>query len=147
MTQLMLFTLGLAIAGQVVYQIGQRAVPHDAPPLMVLAAAYFAAGVLCLVLGWPFGLYSGGLKLKSAFDWPTWLIAAAIVAIEMGYLTAFRSGWTIGTAFATASSVTIIALAVIGWIAYHHSLSVRQVAGLAFACIGVWLLCSGARPP
>lgn len=46
MTQSLLVTLGLALVGQVLYQIAQRAVPADASPLIVLAAAYFAAGGL-----------------------------------------------------------------------------------------------------
>lgn len=116
MTQWMLATLGLAIVGQIVYQIGQRSVPANASPLAVLAVAYFAAGVLCFVLAWPFGALASGVNLRSALAWPTWLIAIAIVAIEVGYLTAYRSGWTIGTAFVTASTVTAFALALVGWV-------------------------------
>jgi drug/metabolite transporter (DMT)-like permease len=145
MTQLMAATLGLCIVGQILYQIGQRAVPHDASPFLVLMVAYFAAGALCLVMAWPFGVYTGGVNLRSSLGWPTWLIAIAIVAIEIGYLTAYRSGWTIGTAFVTASTVTVLALSLIGWMALGNSISVRQLAGLACSCIGVWLLSTGAR--
>jgi drug/metabolite transporter (DMT)-like permease len=140
MTQWMSITLGLAIVGQVIYQIAQRAVPPDASPLAVLALAYFAAGLICVALAWPFGAFAPGIHLRSAFAWPTWLIALAIVAIEVGYLTAYRSGWTLGTAFATSSTVTLVALALIGWLARGDTLSGRQLAGLACSCAGVWLL-------
>jgi multidrug transporter EmrE-like cation transporter len=147
MTQWMLVTLGLAIAGQVVYQIAQRAVPHDASPLMVLAVAYFAAGALCLGLGWPFGVYAGGAKLRLALGWPTWLIAVSVVAIEIGYLTAYRSGWTIDTAYAAASCVTLFILALVGWSAIGNTFSLRQLGGLICACVGVWLLSTGGKTP
>ena len=142
----MLGTLGLATAGQVVYQIGQRFVPKDAQPLMVLTVAYLAATALCVALAWPWGALSGGLNFRSALGWPTWVIAISIVAIEIGYLTAYRSGWTIGTAFTVASTLTVFALAVVGRLALGESLSLRQVLGLALSCVALWLLSGGSRP-
>jgi len=140
MTPSMIATLGLAILGQIVYQVGQRAVPANASPFAVLVVAYFVAGLLSLCLAWPFGAVMSAISLRSAFAWPTWVIALAIVAIEFGYLTAYRSGWTIGSAFAIASTVTIVALALVGWVFLGNTLSVRQVAGLACSSAGVWLL-------
>src|SRR5579871_4971971 len=145
MTKWMCITLGLAVVGQVVYQIGQRAVPPDASPLAVLTAAYFAAGLLCLALAWPLGAFGSGVHLRSAFAWPTWIIAISIVAIEVGYLTAYRSGWTLGNAFATCSTATLISLALVDWLSLGGTISARQLAGLLCACAGVWLL--SARAP
>ena len=140
MTQSMLLTLGLAIVGQVLYQIGQRAVPAEASPFAILAIAYFAAGMLCAGLAWPFGAFAPGASLRSVLGWPTWLIAGAIVAIEVGYLLAYRSGWTLGTAFATASAITVATLALIGCAANGQVMSGKQLAGLGLSCLGVWLL-------
>jgi multidrug transporter EmrE-like cation transporter len=145
MTQAMVVTLGLVIIGQIFYQVGQKAVPVNAPPFAVLAIVYFAAGLLCVGLAWPFGTFGSTVSWRAALAWPTWLIAAAIVAIEVGYLTAYRAGWTLGTAFATASTVTIVTLALIGWLAHGHALSGKQLLGLMCSCLGVWLL-STARP-
>ena len=143
MTRSMIVTLSLVIIGQIVYQLGQRAVPANAPPVAVFVIAYFAAGLLCLVLAWPFGAFATDISWRPALAWPTWVIAAAIVAIEIGYLTAYRAGWTLGTAFATASAITVVTLAVIDWLANGNELSGKQWVGLACCCLGVWLLSDG----
>lgn len=145
MTKSMLLTLGLAIAGQIIYQISQRSVPASASPLLVLTVAYFAAGTLCILLAWPLGAFATGVNWQPALAWPTWLVAAAIVAIEVGYLLAFRSGWTLGTAFATASTVTVVSLALIDWLAHGTTLSTKQLVGIACSCLGVWLLTTARR--
>jgi multidrug transporter EmrE-like cation transporter len=145
MTPWMLVTLGLAVVGQIVYHIGQRAVPTDASPFAVLTLAYFAAGVLCMMLAWPLGAFAPGMSLRSALTWPTWVIAVTIVAIEVGYLTAYRSGWTMGTGFATASTITVFGLALVGWASRGNALSLKQLTGLALSCLGVWLLSQGPR--
>ena len=147
MTQWMLLTIVLAIAGQVLYHVGQRAVPREASPLIVLAIAYFLAGALCVALAWPFGAYAGGARLRSALNWPTWVIAASIVAIELGFLTAYRSGWTIGTAFAVASTATLLGLALVGRLVLGNAFSLRQLIGLAVSAITVWLLTTGSGQP
>lgn len=136
MNAAMLGTIGLVIIGQIVYQISQRAVPTGASPMIVLALAYFVAGILCIVLAAPPGVITSG-SMRSALSWPTALLALSIAAIEFGYLLAYRNGWTLATAFPSASAVTIFALATIGWIAHGESLSARQIVGL---------LCSGAAP-
>jgi hypothetical protein len=60
----MLLTLGLAIAGQIVYQVGQRAVPAHAPPVIVLILAYAVAGLICVALAWPFGAFSSEVQWR-----------------------------------------------------------------------------------
>lgn len=137
MTAAMLGTIGLVIIGQIVYQIGQRAIPADASPMIVLALAYFSAGILCILFAAPQGAFTSGTSLRSALSWPTALLTLSIAAIEFGYLLAYRNGWTLATAFPSASAVTIFALATIGWVAHGESLSTRQIVGL---------LCSSAAP-
>jgi len=145
MQRAMAATLGLAIAGQIFYQIGQRSVPRDAHPLVVLAIAYFVAGVLCVALALLFGASFSGEKLKSALSWPTGLVALSVLAIEVGFLTAYRSGWTIGTGFAVASTSAVLGLALIGKFAFGNPMLPRQLAGLVLSCIAVWLLMTGSR--
>jgi multidrug transporter EmrE-like cation transporter len=146
MKQTMAITLGLAIAGQVFYQIGQRSVPRDAHPLVVLAIAYFVAGILCVALALPFGASFSGEKMKVAFSWPTAMVALSILAIEVGFLTAYRSGWTVGTGYAVASTATMLGLALIGKFVFDNPVSARQLAGLVLSSVAVWLLTSGTRP-
>ncbi|HEY2683138.1 MAG TPA: hypothetical protein VGI93_06500 [Steroidobacteraceae bacterium] len=145
MSQWMVVTLGLAIVGQIIYQISQKAVPADAPPLAVLAIAYFAAGLMCVALAWPFGVFTANVNWRPALGWPTWLLAAAVVAIEVGYLTAYRAGWTLGSAFATASTVTLVALALIDWLAHGNAFSIKQLVGLVCSGLALWLLSPASK--
>ncbi len=145
MTPWMLGTLLLVVAGQIAYQVGQRAVPREVHPLLVLAVAYFAAGILCTAVAWQLGATAADSRWRSALGWPTWLIALSIIAIELGYLTAYRAGWTIGTAFAVASTSTVFGLALYGRFVLGNSLSLRQLAGLVLSSIALWLVTAAPR--
>ena len=137
------FTIGLAIVSQVGYHLGQKSVPKSASPLVVLAAAYAAACALCLVFIPLVGRTPTAEDLRTSLGWPTWIVALSIVGIEIGYLLAYRSGWTIGLAFAVASTATVIVLAIFGAAFFATPLNPRRLAGIALACGSLWLLASG----
>ncbi len=137
------WTIGLAIIGQVLYHLSQRSVPRDASPLLVLAIAYLAACILCLASAPATSTPISLNGLRSAAGWSTWALALSIVAIEIGYLLAYRSGWPIGIAFAVAGSATTVVLAIIGMTAFGDLISTRRLIGLGFACVSLWLMAGG----
>lgn len=129
--------------GQIGYHIGQKSVPRSASPFVVLAIAYAAACLVCLAFIPVIGRMPSMGELRASIGWPTWIIAFSIVGIEVGYLLAYRSGWPIGIAFAVASTVTVIALAAIGAVYFGSPLHPRRLAGIALACLSLWLLATG----
>jgi multidrug transporter EmrE-like cation transporter len=135
-----IWTLGLAIIGQVGYQFGQKSIPRTASPFVVLAAAYAIAFVLCLVSIPLTGPTPTMQDMRASIGWPTWTVALSIYGVEIGYLLAYRSGWTINLAFAVASTVTVVMLAVIGATLLGNSISPRRLLGLGLACASLWLI-------
>jgi drug/metabolite transporter (DMT)-like permease len=134
------WTLGVAVLSQVLYHLGQRAVPRSAPPLQVLAFAYAGAFAMCLVSLFFVGRPSRLADLSVSVGWSTWLITLSIFGIEIGYLLAYRSGWTISVAFGVASTMTVVILAMIGMTLLGDPVTERRLLGLAFACLGLWLI-------
>ena len=137
------WTIGLVIISQIGYQAGQKSVPKAASTFVVLTIVYATACLVCLA-SIPFvGRMPSINELRASMGWPTWVVAFSIVGIEVGYLLAYRTGWPIDLAFAVASTVTVVALAVIGVAYFGSPLNPRRLAGIALACISLWLLATG----
>lgn len=134
------WTILLAIVSQVGYHIAQKSVPATASPLLVLAIAYAGAFALCIALVPLLGRPITVAGLRAALTWPTAAIAVSIVGIEIGFLLAYRSGWTINIAFGVAAMVTIVTLAVAGAAIFGEPLRLWRVAGLVLICLGLWLV-------
>jgi drug/metabolite transporter (DMT)-like permease len=129
-----------AIAGQVAYHLAQKSVPAAANPFATLSFAYFVGMVACVVAAPLAGNSLSMGDLRVAYSWQTWLLGASVVAIEIGYLLAYRSGWPIGVAFAIAATATTVLLAVVGALWFGEILGSRRILGLALATAGVWLV-------
>lgn len=137
------WTMGVVIISQIGYHIGQKAVHPSASPFIVLATAYATACLVCVATISVIGRMPSPDELRASIGWPTWVVALSIIGIEVGYLLAYRTGWPISLAFAVASTLTVVALAAIGVAYFSSSLHPRRLAGIALACLGMWLLASG----
>jgi multidrug transporter EmrE-like cation transporter len=130
------------VVGQVAYQLAQKSVDMSVNPLATLTFVYLIGLISCLTLGFfadnPIRL--GDARL--ACSWQTWLLGTSIVAIELGYLQAYRNGWRIGAAFAVAATLTTITLAAIGALWFAETLSARRSIGLVLGTFGLWLVIS-----
>jgi drug/metabolite transporter (DMT)-like permease len=129
-----------AIAGQVAYHLAQKSVPAAANPFATLSFAYLVGMVACVVAAPLAGNSLSMGDLRVAYSWQTWLLGASVVAIEIGYLLAYRSGWPIGVAFAIAATATTVLLAIVGALWFGEILGSRRILGLTLATVGVWLV-------
>ena len=134
------YSIALVIASQVVYQLAMKAVPPAANPLGVLILVYGLAIAACVVLSLLAGRPIAFGDLRRLLGWPTGLLALAVVGIEIGYLLAYRSGWTLGVTYAVTSVATVTVLAALGVAWFGELLDGRRVLGLVLALAGGWLV-------
>jgi drug/metabolite transporter (DMT)-like permease len=133
-------SITIAILSQVLYHVAQKALPSGTKPFLLLAAVYAIATVSCV------GLSAVGAKsvttsdLKPLMSWPVLLLAASVVGIEIGYLLAYRQGWSIGLAFSVSATATVVLLAVLGLLLFSESLNGWQIGGMGLALVGAGLV-------
>lgn len=133
-------SIALVVAGNVAYHLGLKSVPRGVHPLAPLVVL-FATAALTALAAWP--LAARGLSLPGELrklDWTPFVVGVAIVAIELGFLLAYRSGGKLSTAPLTANILVATALAAIGALAYRESFTLSRAAGFAFCLAGLWLL-------
>ena len=135
-----LIPLGLVIGGGIAYHLALRSAA-DASPWAILTPAYGLAFLACAGLWWRTGAVAR-LPTKGMFGVAA-VLALALVAIEGGYLWAYRSGLAMSNATAVTNTVVIVALAVVGVVMLGETLSLVRASGLAIAAAGVWLVARG----
>ncbi len=137
------FPIVLVLLGNVVYQIGQRAIPREANAVVATLAAYLVAVVGTLLT---IPLLARGVSFSSSWqtlNWSTVLVGIGIVAIEIGYLLVYRAGWEISSASLVANAMLAVVLLLIGAIAFREPITTARAAGIVLCLAGLWLV---ARP-
>lgn len=135
--------IALVVAGNIAYHVGLKGMPpgiHPLSPLVVLFTTS-AVATLALRLLTPRGT---GLRAEIVLaGWRPFLVGMAIVAIELGFLLAYRAGWKISTAVVTANILVAIALLAVGALAFREPVTLSRLAGILTCLAGLWLVSRG----
>jgi drug/metabolite transporter (DMT)-like permease len=139
---LYVLSISLTILANIGYHLFQRSIRPDLHPLVSLIATYTTALVVCLI-ALPFvrGAHPVGGEL-SKIGWPSLGLGLAIIALEVGYLLAYRAGWNISVAALYSNAAVALLLLPVGMLAFGETLDLRKAAGLVCALVGLMLLSS-----
>jgi drug/metabolite transporter (DMT)-like permease len=130
----------VAVGGSLLYHLSQRSIPKGANPFHVTVVAYAVGAALCAVCA---RLYPGGRSfvetLKIA-NWAVFAVGAAVVAIEVGVLLAYRAGWRVSVTAAAVNVAVTALLAPVGVLLFKDELRPRHLLGIAFCILGLILV-------
>ena len=83
------------------------------------------------------GAVRGGWRALNA---STLAVGAGIVAIELGFLLAYRAGWRLSTASITANATVALVLVGVGAVVYREALTPGRLTGIGLCVVGLWLV-------
>lgn len=130
----------LIVVGGIAYHLALKA-SSGGSPWGLLTTAYGLAFLLCAGLWLHGGRAAGGLG-RGAIAVAA-VLALALVAIEGGYLLAYRSGWATGHVAALSNTAIVVALTVVGVAILGESITAGRALGVVVAGFGVWLVIRG----
>ena len=130
----------LALGGAVAYHLAQRVVPGSAAPFVVIGAAYLTGLLVYIGI-----VVASGTPVAETVRtaWrPAVSIGLGALAIEVGFLLAYRAGWPLATASLVTNVAVAVVLLALGVALFGEALSVRQWIGAAACVVGLILLTS-----
>ena len=136
--------IALVVAGNIAYHVGLKGMPAGIHPLSPLIVLFTTSAVATLVLRLLAGRAHGAARRRSPSPaGGRSLVGMAIVAIELGFLLAYRAGWKISTAVVTANILVAIALLAVGALAFREPVTPVRLAGIVTCLAGLWLVARG----
>ena len=132
--------LSLAIAATVAYHLVLKLTPSGANPFLSLALTYAAVTLLfvCSLVAAP-----GGFEWRQEFravNWTAPALAVAIVALDLGFLFLYRSGYDLSLGALVTQSAAAMALLAVGVLVFREKLSLANGLGVVLCLAGLWLV-------
>jgi uncharacterized membrane protein len=109
-------------------------------PIVSIVASYVTAIVLSLFALLAFPLRESLRAEIARLNWASVALGLSIVAVELGFLLAYRAGWRISIASVTANATVALILLPLGMLVFHERLTATNAAGLVLCVIGLLLV-------
>ncbi len=138
MNQASMFALLAAVVGTVGYHLVQRQVPATANPALVLTLVYLVGAIVC-------GLFVVTLfPIRSTetlqISGTVFALGAAVVLIEGGFLSMYRTGWSVGTGALIVNVLATVLLLGIAIVVFGERPTAFQIIGGAVCLIGLAIM-------
>ena len=135
-----IWPVALVVLANTLYNICAKSTPENANAFLTLAVTYLIAAVICIAV---FLVSSHGkpvLAELGRLNWTALALAAAIVALEVGYIFIYRAGWKMNAASLVANISLACVLVGVGALLYKEGVTIRQLAGIGVCLVGLVLL-------
>ncbi len=132
--------LGIATLGCVLYHVGQKFLPKNINPMMILVATYTTAGLLSLALMPFFKSTDPTMSFKHAFGWPVLVVGLGVLLIEGGFLLAYRGGGSLQWSGVLVNGLAAAILIPVAIVLFREEVSYTRLLGVLVTLGGMALI-------
>lgn len=130
----------IVILSNTFYNVCMKSMPNDVNPFGALMVTYlFAAIISAIIFLYMVGPSNVGVEI-SKINWPSVILAIAIVGLEVGYVFVYRAGWAVSTASVVANIGLACVLIFVGYFLYNENVSLNQIVGIVVCMFGLILI-------
>jgi uncharacterized membrane protein len=125
---------GIAVLSSVLYHTFQKATSSTVNPALGLIVTYVTAIIITLLL---FIIFPVRGTLADAFrqlNWASFALGLAIVGLEIGFLLAYRAGWSLNNTAVASNATAALVLLPTGILIFKERPSLVNMLGV-FVCI------------
>jgi multidrug transporter EmrE-like cation transporter len=134
------FSITLAITSTVLYHLTQKQIPGGVNPAVSIIITYIVSLVLCFILLYFLRPDNGFVSAVKSLNWASYVLAFALVGLEVGFLLVYRAGWNIGIAAVLVNVVASLILVPVGIFLFKEKLSLVNIIGILVCLVGLVML-------
>ena len=135
-----IWPIALAVLSNIFYHICSKSSPNNVDPFATLTVTYLVGAFTSLVLYYAIGNRGNLLQEYKQLNWAPFVLGFVIVGLEVGFMYAYRNGWTVNTASVVQSAFLAVALLFVGLLIFKEPISWNKAVGMIVCLIGLVLI-------
>jgi len=130
----------LIVTANVFYNICAKSIPETVNPFLSLLVTYLMSALVTFILLFVTGLDENFTDALKKLNWSSVILGISVVALEFGYITAYRVGWNISICSVVANIALAILLVPIGILFYKEVITMNQLIGIILCMAGLFFI-------
>lgn len=136
----MVWPIALVVFSNIFYQICAKSVPKNMDAMASLTVTYLVGAVCSGVMFFVMNKNGNLLHEYSKLNWAPFVLGITVVGLEVGFIYAYKNGWTVSTASIVQSAFLAVALLIVGTLLYHEAVNMSKIIGVALCLVGLFFL-------
>lgn len=137
----MLWPIALVVLSNVIYQVAAKEIPKEMDAMASMTITYLVGAVCSAVMYFVMRQSGGNLLLEyKKMNWAPALLGVSVVGLEVGFIYAYKNGWSVSTASTVQSAFLALALLVVGAFLYHEAITTSKVIGIVICLVGLYFI-------
>jgi len=132
--------IALTILSSTCYHVLLKLTPEGVHPAQSLIVTYVTSAVVCGALAIFIPFQTSVFDALKQLNWASYVLALALVGLEMGFLLAYRAGWQVGITGVVVMVIVAIILIPVSLIAFKEKMSLVNVGGILVAIVGLTMM-------
>ena len=132
--------IALVVLSNVVYQICAKSVPNGLNPFAALTVTYLVGALMSVVLFFVLGKQPNPLKELSNLNWAPFVLGLVIVGLEVGFIYAYKAGWSVSTVSIVQGAALAIILIFVGFLLFREELTWNKLVGAGICLVGLFFI-------
>ena len=135
-----IWPIALVVLSNVVYQICAKCVPNGINPLIILTVTYLVGALTSSVLYLVLGKHTNPVRELAHLNWVPFVLGMVIVGLEVGFIYAYKAGWTVSTAALVEGTALAVILLFVGWLFYKEAMTWNKLVGVGLCLAGLFFI-------
>ncbi len=136
----MVWPIVLVVFSNIIYQICAKSVPKDMDAMASMTITYLVGAVCSAIMFFVMNRNGNLLQEYSKMNWAPIVLGISVVGLEVGFIYAYKNGWSVSTASIVQSAFLAVALLVVGKLLYHEQINVSKIVGIGFCLVGLFFI-------
>ena len=135
-----IWPIALAVLSNMVYHICAKSVPSTINPLASVTITYAVATVASLILFLTLNKGDSLFKEYSQLNWAPFVLGIAIIGLEVGFLYAYKNGWSVNSAAIVQAAFLAVGLLFIGYFLFREPITANKAIGMIVCLAGLYII-------
>lgn len=136
----MVWPIVLLVFSNVLYQICAKEVPKDMDVMASMTITYLVGAVCSAIMFFVMNRGGNLLREYGKMNLAPILLGVSVVGLEVGFIYAYKNGWTVSTVSTVQSAFLAVALLFVGALLYREAINPSKVVGIALCLVGLFFL-------
>ena len=136
----MIWPIALVVFSNIIYQICAKSVPKNMDAMASMTITYLVGAVCSAVMYFVINRDGNLLREYAKLNWAPVFLGISVVGLEVGFIYAYKNGWSVSTASIVQSAFLAVALLIVGALLYHETVSASKLIGVGLCLVGLFFL-------